>query len=244
MSHSKITSAPAALLLVSVVKSFGPMRAVDELSLRLAPGEIYTLLGPNGAGKTTTLNLILGFIAPDAGKIEVSGVSVVDDPLSARARVAYLPETVMLHPTLTAVENLQYFALLAGASLEAAACRRLLSESGLQAQAHEQRTSDFSKGMRQKVGVAIALAKRAEVLLLDEPTSGLDARAANELSELVRTTAARGIAVLMTTHDLYRVGDVAHRLGIVNGGRLVAERDASTLSARELEALYLEQLAA
>ena len=233
-----------ALRLHAVVKSFGAVRAVDGLSLTLARGEVYTLLGPNGAGKTTTLNLILGFIQPDAGAIEVSGTSVTADPLVARARVAYLPETVMLHPTLSAIENLQYFALLAGAPLDVAAARGLLLEAGLHSQAHERRSAEFSKGMRQKVGVAIALAKQAQLLLLDEPTSGLDARAANELSELIRATAARGIAVLMTTHDLYRVGDVAHRLGIVNAGRLVAERDATSLSARELEALYLEQLAA
>jgi ABC-2 type transport system ATP-binding protein len=237
-------TASMALVLDGVTKSYSTHRAVDALSLRLARGEIYTLLGPNGAGKTTTLNLILGFAAPDAGRIEVAGIAATSDPVGARSRTAYLPETVMLHPSLSAVENLRYFALLAGVRLDVVRSRSLLSEAGLEARSHDLRTSGFSKGMRQKVGVAIALAKQAELLLLDEPTSGLDARASNELSALIRTTAARGIAVLMTTHDLYRVGDVAHRLGILNAGRLVAERDARTIAPRELEALYLEQLAA
>ena len=236
-----MSTAPCALQLNGIVKHFGPTLAVDRLSLQLAPGEIYTLLGPNGAGKTTTLNLILGFTDLDEGSIAIGGESIAADPIAARARIAYLPETLMLHPTLTAVENLQYFALLAGTKLEAPAARDFLAGAGLQAAAHDRRTGGFSKGMRQKVGVAIALAKRADVLLLDEPTSGLDARAANELSELVRTTAARGMAVLMTTHDLFRVNDVAHRLGILSAGRLVAERDAASLTPRELEALYLEQ---
>jgi ABC-2 type transport system ATP-binding protein len=236
--------APATLVLESVVKSFGGHRAVDGVSMRLSSGEIYTLLGPNGAGKTTTLNLILGFAAPDSGRIAVAGIDVPTDPTGARTRTAYLPETVMLHPSLSAIENLQYFALLAGVSLNAQDARALLNEAGLQSRAHEQRANGFSKGMRQKVGVAIALAKRAQLLLLDEPTSGLDAQAANELSTLVRATAARGIAVLMTTHDLYRVSDFAHRLGILNAGRLVAERDATALAPHEIEALYLEQLAA
>jgi ABC-2 type transport system ATP-binding protein len=232
------------LVLESVVKSFGAHRAVDGVSLRLARGEIYTLLGPNGAGKTTTLNLILGFTAPVSGRITVADVDVNAQPIVARARTAYLPETVMLHPSLSAIENLQYFALLAGVSLDPPQARTLLDDAGLQSRAHDQRAGGFSKGMRQKVGVAIALAKQAELLLLDEPTSGLDARAANELSTLVRATAARGIAVLMTTHDLYRVSDVAHRLGILNAGRLVAERDVAALAPHEIEMLYLEQLAA
>jgi ABC-2 type transport system ATP-binding protein len=237
-------NAPATLVLESVVKAFADHRAVDGVSLRLARGEIYTLLGPNGAGKTTTLNLILGFTAPYSGRIAVANIDVAANSIAARARTAYLPETVMLHPSLSAIENLQYFALLAGVSLNPQRARALLDDGGLQSRAHDQRAGGFSKGMRQKVGVAIALAKRAELLLLDEPTSGLDARAANELSALVRATAARGIAVLMTTHDLYRVSDVAHRLGILNAGRLVAERDAAALSPHEVEALYLEHLAA
>jgi ABC-2 type transport system ATP-binding protein len=149
----------------------------------------------------------------------------------------------MLHPSLSAIENLTYFALLAGRKIDVTTARRLLAEAGLQPEAHERHSASFSKGMRQKVGVAIALAKQANLLLLDEPTSGLDASAANDLSNVIRAASARGIAVLMATHDLFRVKDVAHRLGILRSGRLVDERDAATLDPVALEQLYLQRLA-
>lgn len=237
-------SSTSALELVSVSKSFDKHAAVVDLSLHLVPGEVYALLGPNGAGKTTTLNMILGFLKPDSGSILVDSANAVTDPLSARARIAYLPETVMLHPALTAIESLTYFALLAGHKIDTSTARRLLSEAGLQDDAHDRRAEGFSKGMRQKVGVAIALAKEARLLLLDEPTSGLDASAANDLSQVIRAASGRGIAVLMATHDLFRVKDVAHRLGILHAGRLVDERDAASIGPVELERLYLDRLAA
>lgn len=234
----------SALALNALSISFGGRKAVDDLNLTLEPGEVYALLGPNGAGKTTTLNMILGFLKPDAGAISVDGLDAIADPLGARQRIAYLPETVMLQPALSAVENLRYFSLLAGRKIDAATARRLLGEAGLQADAYDRRSEGFSKGMRQKVGVAIALAKDARVLLLDEPTSGLDASAASDLSLLIRGASQRGLAVLMATHDLFRVKDVAHRLGILRGGRLLEERDAADLGPVELERLYLERLAA
>jgi ABC-2 type transport system ATP-binding protein len=237
------TSTPA-LRIEGIVKSFGGRRVLDGVSLSLAPGEVYALLGSNGAGKTTTLNLILGFLSPDDGSIEVAGRAVADDPIAARAAIAYLPESVMLHPVLTAVENLSYFALLAGRRLALSEAEQLLGEAGLPREANHRRAAGFSKGMRQKVGVAIALAKQAALLLLDEPTSGLDASAANDLSTTIRAASDRGLAVLMTTHDLFRVKDAADRLGILHHGQLVVERDAGSLSAIELEMLYLERLAA
>ncbi|MDJ0276249.1 ABC transporter ATP-binding protein [Sphingomonas sp. 2R-10] len=233
----------AALRLDGVSLAFGGRPALDGLSLTLAAGEVYALLGPNGAGKTTTINLILGFLAPDAGSIAVGGVDAVADPLAVRARTAYLPETVMLHPTLTATENLRYFALLAGRKVDAAQAGSLLDSAGLQREAHGRRAGGFSKGMRQKVGVAIALAKEAQLLLLDEPTSGLDASAANDLSATIRAASVRGIAVVMATHDLFRVHDVASRLGILRAGRLVDERETSSLTPPALERLYLDALA-
>lgn len=234
----------SVLNLDAVSIAFNGNLALDGLSLRLQPGEVYALLGPNGAGKTTTLNLILGFLSPDRGSITIDGIDGVANPIGARARIAYLPETVMLHPALTAIENLEYFALLAGRRIDAGTARGLLADAGLQDEAHDRRAAGFSKGMRQKVGVAIALAKDARLLLLDEPTSGLDAGAANDLSEVIRAASARGIAVLMATHDLFRVKHVAHRLGILRGGVLVDERDAASIGAVELEQLYLEKLAA
>lgn len=232
------------LALESVSMTFNGRLALDKLSITLKKGEVYALLGPNGAGKTTALNLILGFLIPDGGSINVDGINAVSDPIATRSRVAYLPETVMLHPSLTAIENLEYFSLLAGRTISASTARDLLSAAGLQVDAHGRRAEGFSKGMRQKVGVAVALAKDARLLLLDEPTSGLDAAAANDLSEVIRGTSARGIAVLMATHDLFRVKDVAHRLGILREGLLVEEREVAAIGPVELERLYLERLAA
>lgn len=231
------------LSLDGVSVSFGEARALSSLSLQVAAGEVYALLGPNGAGKTTTLNLILGFLQADEGRISVDGMDVAADPIASRSKLAYLPETVMLHPSLSAVENLRYFALLAGRKVDPSTARILLTQAGLQGEAHDRRAAGFSKGMRQKVGVAIALAKEARLLLLDEPTSGLDAGAANDLSELIRSASARGMAVLMATHDLFRVKDVAQRLGILRAGHLVEERAVEALGAADLEQLYLETLA-
>ena len=231
------------LALSDVSLSFGEARALSSLSLRVSAGEVYALLGPNGAGKTTTLNLILGFLKPGTGTIHVDGVDAITNPIKARTRLAYLPETVMLHPVLNAIENLQYFALLAGRKIDGGAARLLLSEAGLQHKAHERPAAGFSKGMRQQVGVAIALAKEARLLLLDEPTSGLDAGASNDLSELIRSASTRGTAVLMATHDLFRVKDIAHRLGILRAGHLVEERPVAAFGAADLEQLYLDTLA-
>jgi ABC-2 type transport system ATP-binding protein len=227
-----------------VTKSFRNARALDNFTLTLRAGDVYALLGPNGAGKTTTINLILGFLAPDSGEIRVEGRSVRDEPLLSRSRIAYLPEMVALYPALSGIENLRYFALLAGKELDDATCRHLLSDAGLQANAHERRAADYSKGMRQKVGVAIAKAKDAALLLLDEPTSGLDPSASTDFYAMVRELAGRGMAVLMTTHDLWRVHEAANRIGILRAGVLTDEIEAKTITATALEERYVRRQAA
>lgn len=229
-----------ALALSGVVKDYGDRRVLHGLDLHVAPGEIYALLGPNGAGKTTTLNLILGFLQADAGRIEVAGRLVGDDPLAARAAVAYLPETVMLYPELTGIENLRYFALLGDLRLGDAAARRALSAAGVPEEAHGRRTAGFSKGMRQKVGIAVALARRAALLLLDEASSGLDPSAAEALGIATRQAAASGLAVLMVTHDLSHARTTADRVGMLAGGRLVFDQPTAGLDGGELERSYAE----
>ncbi|MCS6947551.1 MAG: ABC transporter ATP-binding protein, partial [Steroidobacteraceae bacterium] len=155
-------------------KQYGAVTALSDLDLIVNAGEIYCLLGANGAGKTTTINLLLGFIAPSAGQALVGGVDVANDAAAARRLLAYIPETVMLYGALTGVENLQYFTSLSGHEYSDEELRRLLLGAGLSADAHDRAVRQYSKGMRQKVGVAIAIAKRSRALLLDEPTSGLD----------------------------------------------------------------------
>jgi ABC-2 type transport system ATP-binding protein len=146
----------------------------------------------------------------------------------------------MLYPNLTGIENLEFFSKLAGFDYSTEKLGNFLSKAGLQNTAHKQRLEGYSKGMRQKVGIAIALAKKAKALLLDEPTSGLDPKASNEFSEILRELAKEGTAVLMATHDIFRAKEVAHRIGIMKEGNLVSVIDAKDISANELEKLYLQ----
>jgi ABC-2 type transport system ATP-binding protein len=225
-----------------LTKRFNGVAAVDDLSLTVGAGEVFALLGPNGAGKTTTINCFLGFITPDSGRAVVDGLDVATHGLETKRRLAYIPEQVNLYGYFSGVENLAYFSELAGAKHSNAELRGFLTEASLQGEAHDRRVSGYSKGMRQKVGIAIALAKGARALLLDEPTSGLDPSASHEFSVLLRRFASRGAAVLMATHDLFRAKEVAARVGIVRQGRLVHTFTAAELTHTDLERLYLETM--
>jgi len=232
------------LRLAGVVKEFNAKRVLDGLDLELDAGGVFALLGPNGAGKTTTMNLILGFLRADAGNVIVSGVDAGAQPLKARAEIAYLPEDVALYADMSGVENLRYFSTLAGLKLAPAALGDLLAQAGLEEEAHRRPARGYSKGMRQKVAIALAIARDVKLLLLDEPTSGLDPSASAEFSVVVRAAAARGTAVLMATHDLYRIKEVADRVGVLNRGRIRTQVDPASLDHVALEELYIEQLAA
>jgi ABC-2 type transport system ATP-binding protein len=226
-----------------LTKMYGSFRALDALNLRVAPGEIYCLLGANGAGKTTTINLFLNFIAPSAGSVSVDGLDVVSHPLETKRRLAYIPETVMLYGNLTGLENLAYFARLGGHSeYTEADLRGFLARVGLQGDAADRRVGAYSKGMRQKVGVAIALAKRAKGLLLDEPTSGLDPKASNEFSALLLQLQSEGAAILMATHDLFRAKETGTVIGIMREGRLVQQLSTGEVSHADVERIYLEHM--
>ncbi|HEX6882813.1 MAG TPA: ABC transporter ATP-binding protein [Planctomycetota bacterium] len=225
-----------------LTKRFGDRLALDALDLRVGAGEVYALLGPNGAGKTTTINLFLGFLAPDGGEARVGGSRVADDPVAARRRLAYIPEQVALYPRFTGLENLDYFSALAGRRHTEAELLELLERAGLAREAALRRVGTYSKGMRQKVGIALALATGARALLLDEPTSGLDPAASHEFSRLIRRLAGEGVAILMATHDLFRAREDATRVGILIGGKLTGQYGAAELAGADLEALYLEHL--
>ena len=170
----------------NLTKRYGEHIALDQLNLNVKEGEIYCLLGANSAGKTTTINLLLGFVEPSSGSAFINELEVQQHVKATKKFLAYIPENLMLYPSLTAVENLDYFSGIAGKKLSNTVLKGFLEESGLQFEAFDQRISTFSKGMRQKVGIAIALAKDAKVLLLDEPTSGLDPKASNEFGLLLQ----------------------------------------------------------
>jgi len=223
-------------------KSYGGRVALDRLCLEVQAGEVFCLLGANGAGKSTTINLFLGFLYPDAGRALVAGRPVAADPLAARRQLAYIPELVTLYPNFTGVENLAYFSELTGQHFDKTRVVSLLGEAGLSADDAHRRVREYSKGMRQKVGIAIALAKQAKAILMDEPTSGLDPQASNEFAALVGTLRDRGVAILMATHDLFRARDVASRVGIMKHGRLVATLGTADMSHLDLEQTYLDHM--
>jgi ABC-2 type transport system ATP-binding protein len=227
---------------VDLTKRYDDHVALDRLNLTIEPGEIFCLLGANGAGKTTTINLFLNFIQPTSGTARIHGLEVAKAPLETKRFVAYVPEQVMLYRNLTGLENLEYFSALAGHDHSRRALVELFRQVGLAPGVEDQRVATYSKGMRQKVGIAIALAKKAEALLLDEPTSGLDPQASNEFSELLKVMSGRGVAVLMATHDLFRAKESGTRVGIMKHGRLVATLSTADIGHADLERLYLEHM--
>lgn len=217
--------------------------ALDALNLRVMSGEIYCLLGANGAGKTTTINLFLSFIRPTSGQALIHGIDVEKKPLEAKKHVAYLPEHVMLYGSLTARQNLAFFAKIGGRrDLNNERYDLIMRQVGLPEKSFTQRVREFSKGMRQKLGIAIAMVKDAPALLLDEPTAGLDPKAASEFIETLLTLRRQGKAILMSTHDIFRAKDVADRIAILKEGRKVMERTRDELRHEELERLYLDYM--
>jgi len=217
----------------------GDRITLDALDLQVPAGCVYALLGGNGAGKTTALNALLGFVTAASGQALVDGIDASRDPHAARARIAYLPENVALYPYLSGIENLRYFCTLSGLRLSLDSARALLRAAGLPREALARRVGGYSKGMRQKVGLAIARARQARAMLLDEPTSGLDPSAANEFARGVLAARDEGLAILMATHDLFNALQVADRIGILRDGRLVAELQARDVAHDELERIYL-----
>jgi ABC-2 type transport system ATP-binding protein len=223
-------------------KHYGDTRALDSLDLTVAGGEIVALLGANGAGKTTTMYLFLGFIAPTSGEARIDGRVVADEPEATKAHLAYVPERLALYGNLTGLENLAYFHRVGGGTLDTRALRACLADAGLAEAAVDRYVRTYSKGMRQKVGLALALAKSARSYLLDEPLSGLDPRAASEFCDGLRRLRDQGAAILMATHDLLRARDTADRIGIMRDGRLMDLVRAADIDSAALESLYLERM--
>lgn len=238
------TSTPAAAPLLEAValskRYEDGLLAVDSVSFAVAPGEIYAMLGGNGAGKSTTIHLFLDLIRPTSGTARVAGITVQEEPLRAKAQLAYVAENVELYGELTALQNLEFFGQLAGLRPTRDELGATLRRVGLEEEAHRRRLKTFSKGMRQKTGLAVAILRRAPALILDEPTSGLDPRAAWDLGRLLEELRDEGRAILMSTHDVFRAKQLADRVGVMSRGRLVAEWSRDELAAQDLEQLYLQ----
>ena len=217
--------------------------ALDHLSLQVNEGEIFCLLGANGAGKTTTINLFLNFIEPTEGTALINGIDVNKDPLEAKGYVSFVSENVMLYGNFTARQNLDYFARLGGkTNLTKDDYYTYMKRVGLQEEAFEMRLNNFSKGMRQKLGITIAIIKDAPNILLDEPTSGLDPKAAAEFVKILSVLRNEGKSILMCTHDIFRAKEIADRVGIMKEGKLVMEKNSEEFLEENLEKIYLEYM--
>jgi ABC-2 type transport system ATP-binding protein len=219
--------------------------ALDHVTYTIQPGEIFCLLGANGAGKTTTVNLLLDFIQPTSGAASINGHDCNKFPLEAKKCVSYVSENVQLYGMFTARQNLRFFAELGGKKgLENQELDNAMRLVGLPEKALTMRLKNFSKGMRQKLGIAIALIKDPPAIVMDEPTSGLDPTSANEFLSQLRKLRERGKAILMTTHDIFRAKQIADRVGIMKQGRLVATRKRDEFKHADLEAIYIHEMQA
>lgn len=225
---------------INVTKSYNGKVALKDVTFQVGRGEIYCLLGQNGAGKTTTINIFLGFIKKDGGQAFIGDKEVGKD--NTNTLTAYIPETVQLYGNLTGVENLDFFSRLAGFKYTTQELEAFLSKTDLQSVAHHQRLSSYSKGMRQKVGIAVALAKNAEVIFMDEPTSGLDPKATSEFTKICKELAAMGKVIFMATHDIFNAVELGTTIGIMKEGVLAQQLKADEIDAGKLNQLYLETI--
>jgi len=226
----------------NITKTFKGFEAVKELSIDIPRGEIYGLLGSNGAGKSTTINILLGFLKPDKGEAFIDDINVITSTNIARKKIGYISENVNLYPYLTGIENLNYFCKLAGENYNDEKLSNILNDCGLDSDTINKKVGTYSKGMRQKVGIAIAFAKKAKVLLLDEPASGLDPLASTELSTTLKTLSDKGTTVLMASHDIFRVRETCDRIGILRNGSLIDQMDTANVTTNELEKIYIEYM--
>jgi ABC-2 type transport system ATP-binding protein len=218
--------------------------ALDNLNISVKPGEIYAMLGGNGAGKTTTINLFLNLLQPTSGRAVINGIVSHENPLLAKKYVSYVSENVMLYPEFTALQNLDFFVRLGNESgFTKEDYKQALLRVGLQESAHTKKLKGYSKGMRQKCGIAIAILKGAPAILLDEPTSGLDPKAGFEFMNLLSEMRGEGKAILMSTHDIFRAKEIADTVGILNDGKLVMEKTRDELAGEDLEKLYVHYMA-
>jgi len=235
-------SVPSQTIIVAeaITKRYGNTVAVDNLSFSIRKGEVFGLLGPNGAGKTTTILMMLGLTDISSGKVSVLGFDPMREPLQVKRRVGYLPDSVGFYDHLTAAENLSYTAKLMGLSLKERALRiaDALMRVRLAEVAHK-RLATFSRGMRQRLGLAEIIVKRAEIAILDEPTSGLDPQATLEFLELISELKRGGTSVLLSSHLLDQVQRVCDRVALFESGRIVMSGTVAELAVQVLGAGFI-----
>ena len=222
-----------------LTKKYGEFVAVDSLNLSVKRGEVFGLLGPNGAGKTTTILMLLGLTEPTSGRVKVLGLDPGRQPLSVKSRAGYIPDQVGFYDELSARENLVYIARLNGLSRQESRVRidEALEKVGL-AEVADQSVKTFSRGMRQRLGVADVLIKNPQLIIMDEPTQGLDPELAREFLQLIRELAEAGITILLSSHLLYQVQEVCDRVGLFHQGHMVLEGTVTQLAQKVLGGGY------
>ncbi len=232
----------AVIVARRLTRQYGEFTAVDRLDLTVRRGEVFGLLGPNGAGKTTTVLMLLGLTEPTRGVVRVLGLDPSREPLAVKRQVGYLPDNVGFYPTLTGRENLRYTAKLNGIPRTEAEARidELLAEVRLE-DAADRRADTYSRGMRQRLGIADALVKEPAVLILDEPTIAIDPSGVEELLALLRRLVReRDLTVLLSSHILGQVQSLCDRVGFFSAGRLIAAGPLAELAGGADQAIQLE----
>jgi len=225
---------------VNLYKRFGDIVAVDHVSFAVKKGEVFGLLGPNGAGKTTTIRMLTGVLKPDDGTAKVMGIDVHEEPIKAKSLIGVVPEEANPYPDLTVRDNLTLVGMLYGLTqgdIEER-IRSLLKVLDLY-EARNRKARTLSKGMRQRLLIAMALISEPQVLFLDEPTSGLDVINARKIRDLIRSLAKTGVTVLLTTHNIEEAGAICDRVAIINKGHIVALGNPDELKIKTSKHMYL-----
>ncbi|GGK33639.1 hypothetical protein GCM10007962_30080 [Yeosuana aromativorans] len=221
----------------NLTKQYGTFKAVDALNLEIYKGEIFGLLGPNGAGKSTTIMMMLGLTEPHFGSALVCGYNATENPIEVKKRVGYLPDTLGFYDNRTGLENLLYIARLNGISEDIAIQKatELLTRVGLEKDIHK-KVGTYSRGMKQRLGLADVLIKNPEIIVLDEPTLGIDPKGVRSFLKLIhQLSREEQLTVLLSSHHLHQVQQVCDRVGIFVNGKLIAEGDIPTLSKKLLD---------
>ncbi|SDJ05112.1 ABC transporter ATP-binding protein [Alteribacillus bidgolensis] len=227
------------ITLNNLTKFYDDTPAVDRLSLSIERGEIFGLLGPNGAGKSTAILMMLGLSEPASGSVEVCGINSIREPLAVKRRVGYLPDDLGFYETMTGLENILYTASLNGIPKKETEedAHSLLRKVGLSDAAHK-KAGKYSRGMRQRLGLADVLIKKPEIIILDEPTLGIDPEGVREILDLIkRLNKEENITVLLSSHHLHQVQEICDRVGIFVEGKLLAKGDIASLASQ----LFLEE---
>ncbi|MDD4052763.1 MAG: ABC transporter ATP-binding protein [candidate division Zixibacteria bacterium] len=214
--------------------------ALDDVSLEVPDGSVYCLLGPNGAGKSTLIHLFLDFIRPTSGRTIVDNIVVQENPVVARRSLAYLPDQVELFESMTGFDNLGFFCQLGGQARDSRTMAALFAAVRLDSVWGDEKVGRYSRGMRQKLGLAILLGRGAHSFVLDEPTLGLDPQSGRDLVETIKEQRNGGASILLSTHDLMRASQISDYIGILQNGKLVREFSESEFRMINLEQTFLE----